>query len=162
MAEVEGFALVEREYLQRFIPGFDWRQFPEPSPRHRIAVPLEQATVALVGTVGARLESQPRFEAVREGDPSYRVFPSDTPADQLRFNHVGYNVRNAVADPDVVFPLALLRAYVGEGRIGRLAPHAYSTMGYATQTDVLLNETGPAIAQGLLAERVDLAFLVPA
>ncbi|MFN8629255.1 MAG: glycine/sarcosine/betaine reductase selenoprotein B family protein [Chloroflexota bacterium] len=161
MAEVEGFAQVERAYLQRFVRGFDWRQFEEPSPRHRLSVPLERATVALVGTGGARTEEQPAFAVARRGDPSYRVIPAGAPPERLRFNHVGYNVRTAYADPDCVYPLALLRAYVDEGRIGRLAASAYSTMGYATQTDTLLDETGPAIARGLLAEGVDLAVLVP-
>jgi hypothetical protein len=35
-------------------------------------------------------------------------------------------------------------------------------MGYITQTEVLLEESGPAIARALTADGVDLAFLVPA
>ena len=61
-----------------------------------------------------------------------------------------------------MFPLRLLRRYAEEGRIGGVAAHAYSLMGYITQTDVLLGQTGAAIAAGLAADQVDLAFLVPA
>ena len=162
MSEIEGFALLERAAVRRNVPGFDWRTFAAPSPRHRLAMPLTDATVGLVSTGGARVADQPSFDVVSdEGDPSYRTIPRETPPGRLRFNHAGYDVRNAYADPDCVFPLWLLRQYAEEGRIGGVAAHAYSLMGYITQTDVLLEETGPAIATALAADGVNLAFLVP-
>ena len=162
MSEIEGFALLERAAVRRNVPGFDWRTFAAPSPRHRLAMPLTDATVGLVSTGGVRLADQPSFDVVSdEGDPSYRTIPRETPPGRLRFNHAGYDVRNAYADPDCVFPLRLLRQYADEGRIGGVAAHAYSLMGYITQTDVLLEETGPAIATALAADGVNLAFLVP-
>ncbi|HSO28511.1 MAG TPA: glycine/sarcosine/betaine reductase selenoprotein B family protein [Candidatus Sulfomarinibacteraceae bacterium] len=163
MNEVEGFALLERAAVRRNVPGFDWRTFVAPSPRHRLAVPLSEATVGLISTSGARVAGQRRFDVISdEGDPSFRVIPADTPTTRLRFNHAGYDVRNAYADPDCVFPLPLLHRYADEGKIGRVAARAYGLMGYITQTDVLLEETGPAIATALAADGVDLAFLVPA
>jgi len=161
-SEVEGFAVLERATVQRLVPGFDWRRFAAPSPRHRPAVPLGQATIGLVSTSGARVAGQPPFIRSRRGDPSFREIPADTAIGQLEFNHVGYDVRNAYADPDCVFPLALLCRLADEGLIGGVAARAYSLMGYITQTDVLLEETGPAIARALAADNVDLAFLVPA
>ena len=162
MSEIDGFALVERAAVRRNVPGFDWRTFAAPSPRHRLAMPLTDATVGLVSTGGVRLADQPSFDVVSdEGDPSYRVIPADTDGGQLRFNHAGYDVRNAYADPDCVFPLSLLRRYAEEGKIGAVAARAYGLMGYITQTDVLLEETGPAIATALAADGVNLAFLVP-
>lgn len=163
MNDVNGFARLEREAVRRNMPGFDWEAFPAPSPRHRLAMPLSKATIALVSTSGARLPGQPRFDVVsNEGDPSYRVIPSNTATDRLRFNHAGYDIRNAYADPDCVFPLSLLQRYAAEGRIGKVADRAYSLMGYITQAELLLNETGPAIARAMTADDVDLAFLVPA
>lgn len=163
MSEIEGFALLERAAVRRNVTDFDWRRFAAPSPRHRLAMPLSDATVALVSTSGARVADQPSFDVVSdEGDPSYRVIPADTAIGRLRFNHPGYDVRNAYADPDCVFPLPLLHRYADEGRIGGVGAHAYSLMGYITQADVLLEDTGPAIAAALAADGVDLAFLVPA
>ena len=60
-----------------------------------------------------------------------------------------------------MFPLPLLRRYADEGRIGGVAARAYGLMGYITQTDVLLEVTGPAIATALAADGVNLAVLVP-
>lgn len=160
--EVEGFAIIEGAWLQRLVPGFDWRRFASPSTRHRLAVPLGEATIGLVSTCGARVGDQPPFKKSRWGDPSFREIPADTEAGLLQFNHVGYDVRNAYADPDCVFPLDLLRRFADEGLIGGVAARAYSLMGYITQTEVLLEESGPAIARALTADGVDLAFLVPA
>ncbi len=162
MSEIKGFAALERAAVRRNVPGFDWRTFTTSSLRHRLTRPLSEATIGLISTSGARVADQPSFDVLSdEGDPSSRAIPRETPPGRLRFNHAGYDVRSAYADPDCVFPLRLLRRYAEEGRIGGVAAHAYSLMGYITQTDVLLGQTGPAIAAGLAADQVDLAFLVP-
>jgi D-proline reductase (dithiol) PrdB len=162
MSEVEGFAIVERTWLRRLVPGFDWLRFASPSTRRRLAVPLGEATIGLVSTSGARVGDQPPFSRSRAGDPSFREIPGNADPALLQFNHVGHDVRNAYADPDCVFPLSLLRRLAGEGLIGGVASRACSLRGYITQTDVLLEETGPAIARAMTADGVDLAFLVPA
>lgn len=163
MSEVEGFAILEREAVRGNVPDFDWRRFTTPSPRTRPAKPVGEWTIGLVSTSGARLASQHRFDTVSDvGDPSFREIPADAVVRQLRFNHAGYDVRSAYADPDCVFPLDLLRRLADEGLIGGVAARAYSLMGYITQTDVLLEETGPSIARAMTADGVDLAFLVPA
>lgn len=124
--------------------------------------PVARARVALVTTGGARLKSQLPFDAeAKEGDPTFRVIPTDSDVRYLRFNHAGYDVRRAYSDPDTVFPLQLFRSYVGEGLIGSLAPRSYSLMGYITQYDVLMNETGPAVAAMMEEDGTDLAVLVP-
>ncbi len=74
---------------------------------------------------------------------------------------MGYDVPRARKDPDVVFPLALLRDMVAEGDIGELAPRAYSFMGYIPEVEGLMSTTGPEVARRLRAEAVDLVLLVP-
>jgi len=120
--DIEGFALLERTAVRRSVPEFEWRRFTTASSRHRLTMPLSDATVGLISTSGARVARQPSFDvASDEGDPSWRVIPADTPTHRLRFNHAGYDVRNAYADPDCVFPLSLLRRYADERRIGAVA-----------------------------------------
>lgn len=157
----EGFAQVEYEFVRgRAYPAFDWVVSEQPSPRRPLEVPLEQARVALVSTAGAHLPEQASFALGREGDPSYRELPAG--AEELRLSHVGYDVRRAERDPDVVFPLALLRRLAAERVIGGVAARAYSFMGYVPDTRPLVEETGPAVARELLADAVDLVLLVPA
>ena len=155
-----GFAQVEYEFVRRVYPTFEWTVFDRPSPRNLLPLPLERARVALVGTAGAYVRGQQPFSLGSEGDPSFREIPADT--EEIRLAHVGYDVRRARRDPDVVFPLSLLRHLASEGVIGELAPRAFSFMGYIPDTRPLLQETGPAVARELLADAVDLALLVPA
>ncbi|MGH3005812.1 MAG: glycine/sarcosine/betaine reductase selenoprotein B family protein [Gaiellaceae bacterium] len=155
-----GFARVEREYVRRRVyPGFEWAVFDGPSPRHRLDVPLEQARIALVASAGAHLREHPPFALGRDGDASYREIPAGS--EEVELTHSGYDVGRAARDPDVVFPLALLRELASEGLIGELAPRAFSFMGYIPDTAPLLSETGPAVARELVADAADLVLLVP-
>jgi len=155
-----GFAGVEYAHVRRVAyPSFEWRVFDQPPPRRRLERPIEAARVALVGTAGAFLPGQPAFSRGDDGDPSFREIPAD--AERIRLAHVGYDVPRARKDPDVVFPLALLRRLAAEGAIGELAPWAYSFMGYVPEAQPLLSDGGPEVARRLRADGVDLVLLVP-
>lgn len=161
MPRYRGFAQVEYDYVRRTVyPAFEWAVFAEASPRRRLEVPLERARVALVATAGAYLPGQRPFSLGDDGDPSYREIPAGS--EELRLAHVGYDLRRTRRDLDVVFPLELLRQLAAEGAIGRLAPRAFSFMGYVPEPSSLLRETGPAVASELLADAVELVLLVPA
>ena len=160
MGRYRGFAQVEYDYVrERVYPTFDWTTFAEPSPRHLPARPLDKARIALVATAGAHLPGQPEFLRGRSGDAGYREIPASS--NELRFSHVGYDTRRAEADPDVVFPLPLLRRLAAEGESGEVAPCVFSFMGYIPETGPLLEESAPAVARKLLADAVDLVLLVP-
>ena len=154
------FPHVEAESIRRTTwPSFAWLTQSAPSPRQALAPPLERARVALVGTAGAYGPGQPRFSLGAAGDHSYRELPAD--ATGLRFSHPGFDTRLAYRDPDVAYPLALLRDFEREGRIGSLASRAFSFMGYIPEPDPLVDETAPEVANALAADGVDLVLLVP-
>jgi hypothetical protein len=156
-----GFAQVEYEHVRRhFFPRFEWVVFDAPPPRNPLAVPLERARVALVGTAGASIRGQPQFSLGDDGDPSFREIPAKS--ERVRLAHVGYDVPRARRDPDVVFPLGLLRELAGAGVFGDLSPRAFSFMGYMPETGPLLRRTAPAVARKLLGDAADLVLLVPA
>ena len=160
MVRYPGFAQIEYEYVrERAYRDFEWRAFPDPSLRHPPLRPLRQARVALVGTAGAHLPEQVRFELGPSGDSSYRELPADT--DELRLAHGGYDTRRAREDPDVVFPLRLLRRLAVDGEIGSLSPRAFSFMGYIPDPEPLLERSGPEVAAKLISDAVDLVLLVP-
>ena len=141
-------------------PG--WRlleQFPIETRVDPLSHVLEGSRIALVATPGAHLRDEPPFELGAGGDDSYRELPAD--AREISFAHVGYDTHRALAEPDVVFPLSLLRAFAAEGTIGELAPRAFSFMGYIPETNGLLTKAGPEVATKLLADAVDLVLLVP-
>ena len=75
--------------------------------------------------------------------------------------HGGYDIGGAECDPNVAFPLELLREFVDEGLIGELAPNAYSFVGACAQTR-LLRHQGPQWVEMLKAQEIDAMLMVPA
>jgi D-proline reductase (dithiol) PrdB len=61
----------------------------------------------------------------------------------------------------VVFPIDTLRWLVREGLIGALADHAYTFMGGIYSSRRVREELAPQLTARLLAEKVDVALLVP-
>ncbi len=156
------FAQIERDHVRsRVYAGFDWHPFDRFSAYTPLRVPASEARVAFVTTAGAHLVDQPPFDTVAAvGDPSWRVIPVEAPLAELVLSHSGYDTRRAGADKNVVLPLDHLRGLREEGRVGSLAPDVYSFMGYVADTSWLLAEAA-AVAERLLAERVDLVLLAP-
>ena len=105
-------------------------------------------------------EAMARIDDFLKEEPVLSLIPRDTPLEQLRVRHGGYDIRSAQADPNVTFPLARMRELAQEGRIGELAANAYSFVGACAQTP-LLKRTGPKWVERLQAEAIDAVVLVP-
>ena len=105
-------------------------------------------------------EAESRVKDFVKGVPQLSIIPSNTPADQLRVRHCGYDVECAANDPNVIFPLELLNEMVGEGFIGELAPEAYSFIGACSQLRLNKKE-GPKWVEHLRQQHVDSVLLVP-
>ncbi len=141
-----------------------------------LAKPLAEARIALLTSSGhfvvgddpepfgikgmTQTEAMARIDDFLKEEPVLSVIPRDTPPDQLRVRHGGYDIRSAQADPNVNFPLALMREFAQEGRLGELAANAYSFVGACAQTP-LLKRTGPQWVERLQAEAIDAVVLVP-
>jgi D-proline reductase (dithiol) PrdB len=133
-----------------------------------LAKPLRACTVALVSTAGvARNDARP-FDQDGErrnpwwGDPSFRAIPLGTSERDVRLYHLHIDPRFGEADLDVVLPMRRLAELAAEGVVGSPAPTHYSVMGYILEPRELVEQTAPAIAERMRAERVDAAALVPA
>lgn len=157
------FSVVERDFLRKYLPDFDWTGFDAPTEHVPLKKPVEECAVALVTTSGAYIKGKQEPFATRDllGDDSYRVIPNDTPAGEISLAHPGYDTRRAARDLDCVFPLAMLNALKDKGVIGEAAPRHFSFMGYIPRPEKLINEAVPQIAEFLKEDRVDLAVLVP-
>jgi alkylation response protein AidB-like acyl-CoA dehydrogenase len=90
------------------------------------------------------------------------VIPLGTTEKDARLYHMHIDPRFGESDLDVVLPMRRLEELSREGVVGRPAPTHYSTMGYILEPSELVEKTAPAIAERMLAERVDAAALVPA
>ena len=144
------------------------RQEPGMIPFTRLAKPLRECTVALVSTAGvARIDDLP-FDQEGErrdpwwGDPSFRTIPLGTTEKDVRLYHLHIDPCFGQADLDVVLPMRRLAELAGERVVGRPASTHYSVMGCILEPKELVEETAPAIAERMRAERIDAALLVPA
>ncbi len=105
-------------------------------------------------------QAEERISDFLKAEPQLSVIPSDTPNDRLVVRHGGYDVCGTATDPNVNFPLALLRRLAAEGHIGKLAPEAYSFVGACSQTR-LLKRNGPLWVERFQEQGIQAALLVP-
>ncbi len=145
---------------------------PEPMHSHLVNLPcptfattprvpgseLPRRRVAIISTAGLHRRGDRPFTGM-EGD--YRIIPGDTLARDLVMTHISSNFdRTGFAqDWNVIFPLDRLHELANEQAIGSVADFHYSFMGAATPEAMAT----PAhnLAQLLLGDQVDAAFLVP-
>ncbi|SFG63400.1 D-proline reductase (dithiol) protein PrdB [Sporolactobacillus nakayamae] len=117
--------------------------------------PLSECTVAFCTAGGVHLKSQKRFNL--SGDYSFREIPSDTPASGLMVSHGGFDNSDVNKDINSMFPIDRLHELEQEGFIGKVAPVLFGFMGGGGNVNKFKEETGPAIAQILKREGVDIA-----
>lgn len=144
------------------------RQEPGVIPFTPLVKPLAECTVALLSTAGVARNDDRPFDQEGErrdpwwGDPSFRVIPLGTTEKDVRLYHMHIDPRFGESDLDVVLPMRRLTELSREGVVGPPAPTHYSVMGYSLEPTELVEQTAPAIAERMRAERVDAAALVPA
>ena len=127
--------------------------------------PLPESVLALVTTAGVHLKSHEPFNMDDpDGDPSFRAIPTDLQGGDLTITHKYYDHSSADRDINVVLPLDRLRELVAERRIGGIGPFAYGFMGHIDGPHVrtLTENTAPAVARRLKADRADAVLLTPA
>ncbi len=158
------FVELEKQFVRRkAYPQFDWVRFDHPTRVNPLRKPLSECRIALVTTAGVHAAADPPFNLRSPiGDPSYRQIPGDASLDELRLSHVGYDIKRVSEDKNAVFPLDRLRELVTEGIIGSAAPRHFSFMGYVAETEPLIRQTAPEVAENLKADGVDLVILSPA
>jgi len=138
--------------------------------------PVRETTVALLTSSGhfaagddpepfglknmTQQEAENRIFDFLKAEPVLSEIPRDTSPEKLEVRHGGYDVRSSRADTNTTFPLEILATMEAEGKIGRLAPRAYSFVGACSQVR-LLKQTGPEWVAKLISAKVAAAVLVP-
>jgi D-proline reductase (dithiol) PrdB len=159
MGPVEYIPRIRQQYSKLGYKPYQWAANPDPPPWQPLRKPLARSRLALVASGGIYVAGQVAFH--HKDDTSFRAIPSAVRTQDLRITHFAYDKTDARADPNVVFPIDTLRALVADGFLGELCEHAYTFMGGIYSTRRVREELAPQLAQRLLAERADLALLVP-
>lgn len=125
--------------------------------------PLAECRIALVTTAGVHLVDQVPFEVnAKEGDPSYRVLPADSPPENYRISHTHYDHSEADRDINCVFPITRIRALLEQGFIGSLAHNNFGFMGFVLKPNLeKLIDNARSVALRLLEQKVDAVLLTP-
>ncbi len=144
------------------------RAEPMEIPWTPLSKPLADCRVAMISTGAMALKTDQPFDQEGErqnpwwGDPTFRVIPMGTKAEDIKVYHLHINPEYAEKDLNCLLPLDRLAELEERGEIGSVAPSHYSYMGYTTQPEQLLEESAPAIIRNLRDEFVDVVVLVPA
>ncbi|MBW6474429.1 MAG: hypothetical protein K0B14_14985 [Anaerolineaceae bacterium] len=93
-------------------------------------------------------------------EPELSSIPTNTPPDQLMVRHGGYDVRGAIKDHNVNFPIDRLNELAAEGLIGEFSSPAYSFVGACSQMR-LQNHALPRWIEKIHSELIDGLILVP-
>ncbi len=95
-----------------------------------------------------------------KAEPELSSIPVDTPQENLRARHGGYDIRGVQADANVALPLERLLELEQEGRIGRLHSEAYSFVGACSQLR-LMKQAGPKWIEIFRRHNIETALLIP-
>jgi D-proline reductase (dithiol) PrdB len=159
MGPVEYIPRIRNQYSKLGYKPYQWVANSEPPPWQALRKPLAHSRMALIASGGIYVAGQIAFH--HKDDTSFRAIPKTVRTSDLRVTHFAYDKTDARADPNVVFPIDTLRALVSEGFIGEMAEHAYTFMGGIYSARRVREDLAPRITERLLAERADLALLVP-
>jgi len=147
------------QYQALGYPPYQWVHNSDRPPFTRPAKAVADCRVALVASGGVYLKGQVAFHF--KDDSSYREIPRDADYRDLRVTHFAYDLTDARADPNVVFPLQTLRELAADGYLGEVGPRAYTFMGGIYSSRRVREELAPAIAERLQKDEVDVVILVP-
>lgn len=120
---------------------------------------LKDSRVAFITTAGVHLQQDPPFNT--DGDHTFRIIPGETDFKNLIITHTHYDTGEANKDKNCVFPLEILRNLARQGDIKDVAPRHFGLMGYIPDTNRLMEETAPQIADMLVEDGVDIALFSP-
>ncbi len=159
MGELSEFTIPVRLFLK----AYPWRRI-DPVPWVPLSKPLSECRLALVSSAGFVIHDQVPFdESVRGGDPSFREIQNNVDVAALvdthrseSFDHSGMR-----RDPNLAFPIDRANELAKTGRIGSINHRHFSFMGSITAPGRLVQYTAPAAARLLVADGVDVVFLVP-
>jgi D-proline reductase (dithiol) PrdB len=156
---VEYMTRIRDNYAKLGYKPYQWVINEEPPPWQPLRKPLSECRLGLIASGGIYVTGQVAFHF--RDDTSFRAIPTNVRTADLRTAHFAYDQTDARQDPNVVFPIDTLRRLVREGFIGSLTEHAYTFMGGIYSSRRVREELALRLTERLLAEKANVALLVP-
>jgi D-proline reductase (dithiol) PrdB len=156
---VEYMTRIRDNYAKLGYKPYQWVSNTEPPPWQPLRKPLSKCRLGLIASGGIYVTGQVAFHF--KDDMSFRAIPTNVKTADLRTAHFAYDQTDARQDPNVVFPIDTLRRLVKERFIGELADNFFTFMGGIYSSRRVRDELALQLTERLLAEKVDVALLVP-
>lgn len=148
-------------YRSQGNPPYRW-SVNESAPLHRLSKPLGECTVSVLTSGGVSQCAMPAFNPDAKNDHRLDAIASDTSSTDFQVHDSYYDHTDADADINCIFPLDRLRELAKKGEIGEVAPRLWSGfMGRIYNRSKILEESGPAFAEALVADNVDILLAAP-
>ncbi len=142
-------------------PPYRWT-INETAPLHRLDKPLSECVVSLLTSGGVSQCSMPAFDPDARNDHRLDAIDRGVDAADFQIHDSYYDHRDADRDINCILPLERLREMADSGEIGKVADRLWSGfMGRIYNRTKVLEETGPAFADALQEDEVDLLVAVP-
>jgi D-proline reductase (dithiol) PrdB len=158
---------IERTRAHYLIEGFNnpyrWSYFDD-VPFTPMAKPAREARIALITTAAPYQpdKGDQGPHAPYNNDAKFQdvyTMPVEPPPD-LRISHIGYDRANTVPeDINAYFPLAQMKEFVRQGKIGAIPPRFYAVPTLRSQRKTI-EVDAPAIVEWAREDGVDAALIV--
>jgi D-proline reductase (dithiol) PrdB len=153
---------LNEKYGSMGFPPYRW-SVNETAPWTPLAKPLAECAVALLVSGGISHCAAAPFDPDARNDHRVDAIDPETPLDQYRIHDRYYDHADADRDLNCLFPVDRLRELAGSGEIAAVARRHWSGfMGRTYNRSKIRDESAPAFAEGLIADKVDLLVAIPA
>jgi D-proline reductase (dithiol) PrdB len=153
---------LNEKYGSMGFPPYKWSDNPT-APWTALTKPLGECTVALLVSGGISHCSAVPFDPDARNDHRVDAVDPDTATDQYQIHDSYYDHSDVGRDLNCLFPIDRLRELAKAGEIGAVAKRHWSGfMGRTYNRSKVIGESGPAFAEELLKDQVDLLIAIPA
>ena len=156
---VDYIARTREQYSALGYPPYKWVENQEAPAFTALTKPLAECRLGFLSSGGIYKVGQIAYHF--KDDYSFREIDTLTSTADLRATHFAYDLTDARADPNVVFPLDTLRWAAEEGLIGELSQKAYAFMGGIYSARKVADGLAPTLVERFLADEVDVVLMVP-
>ncbi len=124
---------------------------------------LPMLNLALITSAGAYIDGTEPFDTTsKDGDLSFREFPIELEASDIRYAAKGYDPAAVLADRNSQIPIDRLLEYEENAVIGRLNEVWWSMSSYIPNAARVASEMVPKLVERLFRYEVQAALFIPA
>ena len=162
MEPVRYVDLLNLRYQQQGFPAYQWT-VNDPSGLTPLEKPLSECRVSMLTSGGVSHCSMPTWDPKARNDFRLDIVDPDAAGPDFQVSDSYYDTADAEVDVNTVFPIDRLRELADDGTIGSVASRLWSGfMGRIYKRSHVSEVAGPALAEELHDDDVDLFLLVPA